>query len=140
MSHSQDIHTDPRYLKALGRDQAHAPSETVGFTQGLDIPVILLTGIISGILVLSILVATHGWYLKVASEQYLIKEGNPSGAALTWDNQSTQSIRNSQKEALSKYTVVNKDAGIVTIPIDEAMKAFVESGGTVKAVLPPAAK
>lgn len=142
MSHTHDTHptsaTDPRYLKALGRDEK--PAVVVGFTQGLDIPVIGLTGTVSGLLLVSILVGTHGWYLKVSAEEQALKSGNPSGAALTVDGRTTNSIRKEQNEALAKYAVINKDQGIVRLPIDQAMKQFVASGGTARAVFPPAAK
>jgi hypothetical protein len=141
MSHSHETTphspTDPRYLKALGRDEKPAAA---GFTQGLDFAVIGLTGTVSGLLLVSILVATHGWYLKVSAEEQAMKGGNPSGAALTVDGRTTNSIRQEQKEALSKYAVVNKDLGIVRLPIDQAMKQFVASGGTACAVVPPPAK
>jgi len=104
----------------------------MAFKQEVNVPMILTTGIISGILILVIVIGMQAWYTSEEQNEIAVKADEAAAAALDSQlpNKTVAELLNGQKLALvaKPHWVDDKKKDRVAIPIEDA-KTYLENNG-----------
>ena len=84
-------------------------------TEDLDAPLIGVIGIISALVVFVIIVGLLAWFNHVRDDELQRK-------VISQPSEEISTLRAHQQSILNSYRVIDRDKGIVAIPIDLAMK------------------
>ena len=90
---------------------------------------IMVIGAVSGFLVIVLVVGAQGWFLQEVHEATASKWEDTPVLWLT-------DLRAAQRERINTYRWVDRQKQIVAIPIDEAMKLLIATGGKAATTLP----
>jgi hypothetical protein len=94
----------------------------VAFKQEVNVPLIVTIGVVSCILVIVLIVGTEAWYDSEAQAEFNYE-------ADQFPNTSLLSLKAGQLANINSYHWVDQKKGIVAIPIDDAIKIMVQTGG-----------
>ena len=97
--------------------------------QEVNVPLVVTIGIVSGILLLVLVIGVQAWY---QSEE----EAEEAQKAVEYPNNALISLKTDQLANINTYRWVDKKGGVVTIPIDLAMKIMVRSQGNFPSTEP----
>lgn len=102
----------------------------MAFKQEVNVPLILTIGVISGVMVLVLVIGTQAWYQDEEIEQSnLVNSQYPI-------SRSVDELKLQQTEAINTYAWVDKQKGVVAIPIDKAMDILVRDKGKLPSTEP----
>ena len=104
--------------------------------QEVNAPLILTIGVVSGVLLLILMLGTHTWFLFEEQTEVSVKSEQITPLSM-------QNLIREQRTNLTAYRWANPEKTAVQIPIEDAMKQIVQSGGKLPATRPatvPAAK
>lgn len=97
--------------------------------QGMNVPAILTVGV-AGVLVIGCaMILMEGWFFSL--EDKTIQEKYANAPILPLDD-----IRAKQDKHIDRYAWVDKEKNIVAIPIEDAMKELVRTGGQMPTTQP----
>jgi hypothetical protein len=99
----------------------------VAIKQEVNVPLIVTIGVVGFTLVLVLVLGTQAWYESEAEAQFNFE-------ADQYPNTGLISLKTDQLTNINSYRWVDRKAGIVTIPIDDAIKIMVQTGGHPPAV------
>ena len=94
----------------------------MAFKQEVNVPLIVTIGVISCILVVVLIVGTEAWYDSEAQAEFNFE-------ADQFPNTSLMSLKAGQQANINSYRWVDQKKGIVTIPIEDAIKIMIQTGG-----------
>lgn len=101
----------------------------MAYKQEVNIPLIVTIGIVSAILLIVVILGMEAWFKSEEQAQFEIEAAaNP--------NQTLERLRDDQLSNINAYHWVNRDKGLVTIPIADAMKQIVAANGKLPATQP----
>jgi hypothetical protein len=97
-------------------------THVAAFKSEIDVPLIVTVGVISFILVVVLIVGTEAWYDSEAQAEFNFE-------ADAYPNTELLSLKAGQLANINSYRWVDQKKGIVAIPIEDAIKIMVQSGG-----------
>jgi hypothetical protein len=97
--------------------------------QEANAPLIITVGVVSAMMVLIVMIGIHAWFIKEERDEIEAKWEMNKNAALV-------NLRTGQEQRLSNYAWTDKEKQTVAIPIDEAVKNFVQRGGILPTTQP----
>ncbi len=89
--------------------------------ENLDTPMIVTIGALLVILTFVLILLLQAWFFQAQGQEYSRKVVNQR-------NEDLATLQAAQAEALHSYRWIDKDKGVVSIPIDRAMDAIVREG------------
>lgn len=98
--------------------------------QEVNVPLIVTIGVVSTVVVLVLILGTEAWYESEADAQF-------TAAALEYrdfqspdlNHQTLLDLKKAQEANINSYRWVDKSKGIVTMPIDDAIKLMIQTSG-----------
>jgi len=103
----------------------------------VNIPVIVTLSFISGFMILILMVGVQAWYLWEVKREIEVKWANSKPEQMT-------ALMDAQKAHVhgdSAYQWVDKEKGLVAVPVEAGMKMLIDAGGKMpKAAPAPATK
>ena len=99
----------------------------MAFKQEVNVPLIVTIGVVGFTLVGVLILGTEAWYDSEAQAQYNYE-------ADQYPNTWLIGLKTDQLSNINAYRWVDQKQGIVTIPIDDAIKIMVQTGGHPPAV------
>jgi hypothetical protein len=104
-------------------------ASAVANKQGVKIDHILVIGAVAGFILLVLVIGVQGWFLDELHQE----------TARKWDDTPIQwlaDLRAGQQQKIGSYRWVDRQKQTVAIPIEEAMKLLIASGGKLPATQP----
>ena len=97
--------------------------------QEVNAPLILTVGVVSGVLLVILMLGTHAWFLFEEQTEVRVKSEQVTPMSL-------QNLIHEQRTNLAAYRWANAEKTVVQIPIEDAMKQIVQTGGKLPATRP----
>lgn len=94
----------------------------MAFEIDVNVPKVTVVGIVSVVLLTVIIIATHGYFLKIEHDEFAAKNYNAV-------NPLPLSSAKAAGEHLHKYKLVNGSPGTVQIPVEQAIKIMAATKG-----------
>jgi hypothetical protein len=107
----------------------------VAFKQEINVPLVVTIGAVSGFFLIVLVIGVQAWYLSEEQAEIAAK------AAAAAPVEPLHSLKTDQLARLNAPAHwVDQNTGIVAVPIDQAEKLFVMSGGNIPTTTQPTAK
>lgn len=93
-----------------------------GFSIDVDVPKVVTIGVVSVLVLVVVLVGTHGYYLKYEREEFAAKNYDAANPLL-------DQVNKASAEHLGTYRWVNPERSGAGIPIDLAVRVAAQAKG-----------
>jgi hypothetical protein len=102
----------------------------VALKQEVNVPLIVTIGIVSTVVVIVLIIGTEAWYDSEAEAQFAQANAEYRDfQSPDLNHQTLLQLKQGQVANLNSYRWVDKNKGIVTMPIEDAIKLMVQTGG-----------
>ncbi|MGD1276989.1 MAG: hypothetical protein ABR964_07185 [Tepidisphaeraceae bacterium] len=99
--------------------------------QEVNVPLVLTIGIVSGVLLVVMIIGTEAWYRSEEQSEIAAK-------AREYPYQPLIDLKASGSKRISEYRWVDRNNGVVAIPIERAMQIMVQTQGHFPSTQPSA--